>query len=165
MRRDRLHWLLPLAVILFVAWSTRFWLWYAPSPSLPPGWYVRLWLPLEVQVGDLVIAEVPPVVRPAIHDVPHPSLLKRVVGLPGMSACWTAEGMRVEHGAGRISWYRRDPAVSAPIEASGCQVLGADDVLLAGDHARSLDSRYIGIMPLHLVRYRVWPLWTWKETP
>jgi type IV secretory pathway protease TraF len=133
---------------------------YAPSPSLPQGWYVRVLPAHPLQVGDVVslwtpvslLSRMPP-------NMPPYRMLKRIAGLGGMEVCWTPGGMQV---GGKE--YLRHPTVHVEPELRGCAMLAQGAMIIVGDHPRSMDSRYIGAVPVGLVRFQVRPLWTWKGT-
>jgi type IV secretory pathway protease TraF len=130
---------------------------YGPSPSLPQGWYVRVMPAHPLQVGDVVSLWTPERLLPRMpSNMPPYRMLKRVAGLGGMEVCWTPERMQV---GGKE--YLRQPDVHIEPELSGCAVVAQDEMVMVGDHPRSIDSRYIGPVPVRLVRFQVQPLWTW----
>lgn len=156
-----------LLVGCFLAWGITYSvlevLIYSPSPSLPPGVYIRA-LPLHaLRLGDLVVVEPPDVVKPTIpaHLSGRP-LMKEVAGLAGTHVCWDATRMAVQ-AAGEERHYLYAEAPPLAPQMAGCHVLGADEMLIVGHHTRSVDSRYVGPVDTKLMRFRVWPLWT-KET-
>ena len=134
-----------------------------PSPSLPTGLYMRALTARPLALGDMVVLETPDVLKPSLppgyEDKP---LLKQVAALPGMQACWMPEAMVVERG-GEPVWYAYHPALTTLRQPEGCRQLGPDDLLVTGSHARSYDSRYVGMISQRLVRFRVWPLWTKRD--
>src|SRR5262245_38948269 len=94
-----------LALVLTLGWTAPWWLSsvlvYAPSASLPKGWYVRAFPARAVQVGDLVVLKVPASMAAALPlHVPHARLLKQVAALGGDMVCWETQAMavRTAHG-------------------------------------------------------------------
>ena len=155
-----------LALMLTLGSTTPQWvpavLIYAPSASLPKGWYVRAFPARTVQVSDLVVLDVPASMAPYMPlDVPHTRLLKQVAALGGDTVCWELRAMTITtpQGTARYPLHPEGPALRQP---DGCHALGADTLVIVGTHPRSFDSRYVGTMPLSLVRFRVVPLWTWR---
>ena len=136
---------------------------YSPSPSLPPGLYLRA-LPLHaLRIGDLVVFTPPAVVKPTLPvDRADAKLLKEVAGLAGTHVCWEADRM-VVHAAGEERHYLYAPQAPIRPQMQGCQVLGEGEMLVVGHHGRSVDSRYIGPVQKQRMLFRVWPLWT-QET-
>ena len=136
----------------------------SPSPSLPPGYYIRA-LPLHpLRIGDLVMVEVPAVLKPSVPSwYSGRWLLKQVAGLAGTAVCWEATRMVVQ-GPGQEVHYLVPPQPPMVPQREGCTVLGDDEMLIVGRHARSIDSRYVGPVSTNLVRFRVWPLWTWASS-
>lgn len=129
------------------------------SPSMPMGWYWRHEAD-TVRVGMIVEMSMPEAYVPYLMQYPvgmRSHLLKRVEGLPGETICWTATHMRTP----RCEVLRvRDRALGAGV--SGCRVLGPEEMIVVGTHARSYDSRDIGAVDMRRVLYRLTPLWTWK---
>jgi type IV secretory pathway protease TraF len=152
--------LLVLSIFVVVwGWRDRPMLIYNPSPSLPPGLYVRDLGRRPWQVGDLVVLETPDVLKASLpKGYEGKPLLKEIAALPGMVACWDAEAMVVRRETG-AAWYPYHP-VHPRLQALGCQVLGTEEMLITGRHAQSHDSRYTGPVSTTLLRFRVWPLWT-----
>jgi type IV secretory pathway protease TraF len=155
-----------LVLALTLGWTTPWWLSrvlvYAPSASLPKGWYMRAFPARAVQVGDLVVLDVPGAMAAYVPmDVPHARLLKQVAALGGDMVCWSHDAMAVRtvHGAVRYPFHPASRAVRHP---EGCTALDADSLVMVGTHPRSFDSRYVGQVPVSLVRFRVVPLWTWR---
>ena len=152
--------------VILAVMTGRYWLpcvvVYAPSNSMPKGWYVRAFLQRAVQVGDIVVLDAPSSVQAALPpELPRARLLKQIAGVPGEPVCWMAEGMWVWHPANAVT-YLRHPAIHVPPHPSECHVLRTEELLVVGQHPRSLDSRYIGTVDARLVQFRVWPLWTWR---
>jgi type IV secretory pathway protease TraF len=155
-----------LALLLTLGWSASLWLpavlVYAPSASLPKGWYVRAFPGRALQVGDLVVLEVPASMAASVPlDVPHRRLLKHVAALGGDTVCWAQDAMvvRTLQGTARYPFHPDGPMGTHP---NGCHTLETESVVIIGTHPRSFDSRYVGAVPVSLVRFRVWPLWTWR---
>src|SRR5262249_32323414 len=153
-------------LLLTLGWSASLWLpmvlVYAPSASLPKGWYVRALPGRALQVGDLVVLEVPAAMASALPlHVPHTRLLKQVAALGGDIVCWETQAMavRTAQGTVRYPFHPEGPAGRPP---DGCTVLDAETLVMVGTHPRSFDSRYVGAVPVCLVRFRVVPLWTWR---
>lgn len=132
----------------------------ATSASIPPGLYLRDWSARPLAVGDMVLLHMPALLAPYVPpDHPARRLLKRVAALPGMTVCWEETQMRVQIGA---QWAEYDVmAEVAPLRVMhGCHVLEGGELVVVGTHPRSRDSRYVGPVPLALVRWRAWPVWT-----
>ena len=155
-----------LALLLTIAWSVALWLpavlVYAPSASLPKGWYVRAFPARAVAVGDLVVLAVPGSMAAYVPlDIPHSRLLKQVAALGGDTVCWEREAMvsTTRQGIVRHPFHADLPPTAHP---EGCHRLASDDLVIVGTHPRSFDSRYTGPVALHLIQFRVIPLWTWR---
>ena len=137
---------------------------FNPSPSLPYGVYLRALTVRPVRVDDLVVLETPESLKaslpPGYEDKP---LLKQVAGLAGMTVCWGAERMTVGRRHATPLWYAYHPEQAVRYE-EGCQTLSVEEMLIVGRNARSFDSRYIGPVSARLLRFRVWPLWTWEAS-
>src|ERR1043165_7616060 len=132
---------LLLGGVLLAAMTGRYWLpclvVYAPSTSMPKGWYVRAFPARAIQVGDIVVLDAPPSVQPALPpELPHARLLKQVAGIPGEPVCWIAEGMWVWHTESAVT-YLRHPALQHRAHPAGCHVLSTAELLVVGQHPRS----------------------------
>jgi type IV secretory pathway protease TraF len=135
---------------------------YAPSASLPKGWYLRDFATRDLAIGDVVVVEMPQGVWTTESVEGHPPrLLKQVAGMPGTRVCWHAEGMTVVTAQGAVV-YPYHAEKRSLRRADGCLTVPAQHLVLVGTHPRSFDSRYIGIVDGHLFQFRVRPLWTWE---
>jgi type IV secretory pathway protease TraF len=137
---------------------------YNATASLPKGWYVRAWHSFPLQVGDIVVMEVPAAVWAQIPaELPVQWFLKHVAALPGMQVCWTAEGMEVRYEQ-MVVTYRLHAEYTGLSPAVVCRVLTEEEIVVTGEHERSLDSRYMGPLAFASVQWRALPLWTWRGT-
>jgi type IV secretory pathway protease TraF len=164
--RLKRRWWLMLGALVLVGKSAPAWvpqlLVYAPSSSMPLGWYARAFPERDVRVGDLVVVETPESMRAALPaQTPQARLLKAVAGVAGTAVCWHKEGM-VVWAPGGTRCYPTQPDLQGEPPLETCRRVGKDEVVLVGWHPRSFDSRYVGTIPLGLVQFRVWPLWTWE---
>ena len=155
-----------LALLLTVGWSVTRGLpavlVYAPSTSVPKGWYMRAFPGRAVEVGDLVVLEVPVSMAAYVPlDVPHSRLLKHVAALGGDTVCWERDAMVSSTPQGTVR-YPLHPDVPTTAYPAGCHTLEAERMVIVGTHPRSVDSRYVGAVSVRLVRFRVVPLWTWR---
>ena len=155
-----------LALLLTLSWSASLWLpavlVYAPSASLPKGWYVRAFPARTITVGDLVVLEMPASMAAYVPlDVPHSRLLKHVAALGGDTVCWERDAMVSSTPQGTVRYPLR-PDMPTTAHPAGCHTLEAESMVIVGTHPRSFDSRYVGAVPVRLVRFRVVPLWTWR---
>jgi type IV secretory pathway protease TraF len=158
--------LVTIGVLLVVSWRASLWvphvLVYAPSASLPKGWYVRAFPARPLTVGDLVVLTVPASMDAAVpQEVPQRRLLKSVAAVEGDTVCWEQGAMVRATPAGAVQ-YPLHPDVPVAAHPSGCQTLEAEHLVIVGTHPRSMDSRYVGPVPARLVQFRVVPLWTWE---
>ena len=112
------------------------------SPSVPCGVYLCLPLPAQLTPGMYVTFSAP---EPYASLLPSRlPLVKRLRSVPGMT--WTpAYGGLLEEGENGVQ----------PI------LVREGQVIVEGDHPRSLDSRYMGPIPRQALRWRLIPLFTW----
>jgi type IV secretory pathway protease TraF len=135
---------------------------YAPSASLPKGWYVRDFATRDIAIGDMVVVEMPREMwtTPEVTGRP-PRLLKHVAAGPGDRVCWDADGMTVVTARG-TAIYPYHAEKSGLRRRDSCLTVPMAHLILVGTHPRSFDSRYIGVIDRHLLQFRVVPLWTWE---
>ena len=71
-------------------------------------------------------------------------LIKRIAGLEGDEVCRQAQTVQVNEVRVALARGADSDGRTLPVW-SGCHVLGAQEVFLLGDHARSVDGRYFGV--------------------
>jgi type IV secretory pathway protease TraF len=136
------------------------------SPSLPEGIYWRLGWVRPLQVGDLVILTPPDAALPYLEGWPQGlPLLKEVAGSAGHLVCWDVEYMRVERRGGVGQTYARLVEQPLPSGGTSCELIGPREVVVVGQHARSIDSRTFGLVDTRRLVSTVVPLWRWGQTP
>jgi len=124
------------------------------TPSLPMGFYWQT-APAPLHVGDIVRFMPPDRALPYLGAYPpHVALVKQVVGLPGHSVCWAKAQMTVQTQA-----FPRQP--QHPLPFVGCHPVQSGELIVVGQHAKSLDSRQLGAIDQRRVVARLIPLWTW----
>lgn len=135
---------------------------YAPSASLPKGWYIRDVTQRPLATGDLVVVTMPEQLWTVIEGqrLPH-RLLKHVAAGVGDQVCWETDAMTVSTAMGAAVYPYHVEALRMQ-QPQGCHTITAGELLLVGTHPRSFDSRYIGVVDGQLLQFRVHPLWTWE---
>ena len=137
---------------------------YAPSASLPKGWYLRDFAARDIAIGDLVVVAMPEGIwTTATIKGQLPRLLKQVAGIPGNRVCWEADGMTIVTARG-TAVYPYHAEKRGLRRALTCLTVPMAHLILIGTHPRSFDSRYIGVVDGHRLQFRVRPLWTWEAT-
>ncbi len=137
---------------------------YNASASAPRGWY---WVsrPLEIRVGDVVLAPLPQNIAnlaDARHYLPLAvPILKRVGALEPERVC--IRGMWVQIGTHIVAERLERDGAGRPLPAwQGCRALMPGELfLLNTTHRASFDSRYFGPIPSASVLGVARPLWTW----
>jgi type IV secretory pathway protease TraF len=126
----------------------------SPSPSfrLPLGSGAATSLPLSSPTGVLVYVSTPHHVAAFSQHrgYRHPKgwLLKRIAGLPGDVVCRDRWGWSVNAvPLGPV--FATDSSGRSLPHWEGCLRVGAHQVVLAGDHPKSFDSRYFGPVSTH----------------
>lgn len=146
-----------LVVLAGLVVSTR---WYTlnTQPSVPYGFYRLGAVPSRLERGMLVVLWPPAVTFPW-----HPwwqRLLKPIAALPGDQVCILSVGM----------WINGEPYGPVLTEAHskalprlrGCHDVEEGTVVLATKTVRTLDSRYMGSIPVADLTAQALPLWTWR---
>jgi conjugative transfer signal peptidase TraF len=114
------------------------------TASIPKGLYLRS-IDQAPRRGAIVAVEPPPSARRYLHSLGMPArvpLLKRIAALGGDQVCRTGQEL---HWSGReATAFPRDRRGAALPAWTGCQRLGADELLVMGDTPTSFDSRYFG---------------------
>jgi conjugative transfer signal peptidase TraF len=135
-----------LALAMALTHVDRDWLTYNPSPSVPPGIYVRS--ARAAAPGAFVTVRARDVAPryAALRDFTraHDRFIKRVAATEGETVCARGDAVSV-HGQ-RIARLARDHRGYALPRWNGCIVLQADEFFLLGDTADSFDSRYFGVV-------------------
>ena len=133
------------------------WFVWNPTPSIPRGLY------RVVEEGDVVALTLEDDlrwVRERGYTAPGAYLLKRRVAGQGASFCSSAEGLAI----GGRHYQRLDVDTHGrvmPRTALGCSTVSDDHLIVAGDHPRSVDSRYFGPISTHYVAHYLEPVWTY----
>jgi type IV secretory pathway protease TraF len=145
-----------LAILSLIA-VTLCWIRINISPSLPYGFYLVQWSQRPILRGSIVVVSVP---GWGLSWLP---LLKPVAAVAGDVVCRI--GSRLTN---RGHWYgdihdefHGHPLPSA-LQDHTCLTVGPDQVFLASEAPRSLDSRYFGPVALAQIRAVVIPLLTWS---
>jgi conjugative transfer signal peptidase TraF len=94
------------------------------------------------------------------RDVP---LIKRILALPGQTVCRAGPTIAVDGIQMGVARERDHRGRVLPVW-EGCHTLAGDDVFLMNwNEPASLDGRYFGLIPSHVVVGRAVPLWTLEE--
>jgi conjugative transfer signal peptidase TraF len=136
------------------------------SESVPTGLY-QVQPARDLTVTTLVVAYPPEPLATFLadrgylpRDVP---LIKRILALPGQTACRTGPTVAVDGIEMGVARDRDRSGRVLPVW-EGCHILAGDEVFLMNWHEpASLDSRYFGPIPLHAIVGRAVPLWTFEE--
>lgn len=137
---------------------------YNASASAPRGWY---WVsrPLEIRVGDVVLAPLPKNIANLAderHYLPLTvPILKRVGAIEPQRVC--IRGMWVQIGTQIVAERLERDGAGRPLPAwQGCRALLPGELFLLNTaHRASFDSRYFGPIPSASVLGVARPLWTW----
>jgi type IV secretory pathway protease TraF len=89
-------------------------------------------------------------------------ILKPVAGLPGDLVCHGPDGIFIRRrDSGEVLDYG-PTHLPATMPAQGtCETVPEQMIYAASDEPRSLDSRYLGWVPMPAIRGIASPLWTW----
>jgi type IV secretory pathway protease TraF len=155
---------LVLAMVSHALTGRRFY--YNGGVSLAPGWYACTPVAPDAALAPGALVQIVPTVeeRAVVQALAPTELrtefwMKRLVAQAGQTVCFEGDDVRL---AGVVIAQRpllRDYPLA---HVEGCMVLGGDDVLVLGDHARSYDARYGGPWSRTAVRGTCEPLWTWE---
>ena len=138
---------------------------WVKTKSLYPGWYtIYPEQPIQLNHGDIVRWNfVPPEWLRKIHpEVPPKQYLKRVEGVPGDIVRWEGDMLVVCD----IFASCRNLGKALPHDGNGKRFLKAviaspippDHYLLYADHPTSMDSRYLGLIPITSINGTAKPL-------
>lgn len=137
---------------------------YNHSPSLPAGFYLRIFsAPAR---GRLIRFAMPPAAaayaRDRGDDVRDVTFLKPIAAAAGDHVC--RNGAEVSVNGASVAVARDRDSEGRPLPAwAGCRTLGPDEVLvLAMRVPNSFDSRYYGPVPTSRILGVYRPLWTFS---
>ena len=136
------------------------------TASLPPGWY---WCVPQHDLAPLApdtltlftptvktIETVRAVVPTLLVQVPW---MKRTLGQVGDIVCATGDTITVNN----VQVATRPLRAQYPFPPlEQCWKLGPDDLFVVGEHPKSIDSRYFGLVPRVSIHATCTPLWTWE---
>lgn len=130
------------------------------SASVSRGLYRVVSLPPTLMVDMLVVLPVPPLMYP-FHSRWLP-LLKPVAGLAGDAVCRVQDMLLIRgtsYGAMVLTVHGQ--MVPQALPDGGCLIVPEGFVFLASPAPRSLDSRYLGPVPITTLTAAAVPVWTW----
>lgn len=156
-----------LAAVLFTAEArpTTRYIWNA-SDSVPVGLY-RVMPIRELFVTELVAVHAPEPLAAFLDEagyLPHGvPMLKRVLALPGQTACRHGEVITIDNiEMGRA--HQHDSRSRRLPVWQGCHVIADNEVFLMNwQSANSLDGRYFGVLPATAIIGVAKPVWTDEE--
>jgi type IV secretory pathway protease TraF len=149
--------LLLVALFAALAVSTR-WFTLNTQRSVPLGIYRLRAVPPRLERGMLVRFPAPPVTAP--WHARWIDLLKPIAALPGDQVCVLSAGL----------WVNGEPYGKVYTEAHGKQLprirgcfdIQAGQVFVATKTIQTLDSRYLGSVPVEHLSALATPVWTWQ---
>ena len=132
------------------------------SASMPRGLWVATDGGGSLERGDVVAVRPPKLAREYGCVRPHQVLLKQVIALSDDRVCLRSDGV-VE--ASELAPALTSPApVPHALAWEGCRTLEGDELFVAGEHERSCDSRYFGVITTSDVVSTVRPVYTLEPT-
>lgn len=127
------------------------------SPSVPLGLYRVMALTGHPARGMLVHLPVPTAIQ--LWQPRYLRLLKPVAGIAGDTVCIEEDGVMV-NGTDYGSVEQQAAGKALP-RIRGCFVVPQDEVFLASQTPRSVDSRYFGTVQIVRLTGVANPIWTW----
>ncbi|MEQ9152796.1 MAG: S26 family signal peptidase [Parvibaculum sp.] len=129
------------------------------TPSVPFDLYMESDRPL--QVGGYALVEVPSAAVDLARDRGYwagsPVWIKRIGAIAGMHVCVAGDQLAIDgRSIGRI--FAADSAGRPMPRVSLCRELIGAEVFVLGDHERSFDSRYFGLLDRSDVRSTLTPV-------